>query len=122
MKVIPTSDAEIRQLQENIQAAFKELPKPPSDPTQTAINENYVVKATDEFIFVDSRRGALTISLPAPGTRTVTIRNVSASTNAVNVQAANALPINQTQSIIQIEPLTTKSFRYDNQTRVWWTT
>lgn len=104
--------------QQNVQTALDGIENP-SQATQATINKNYSVLATDEVVFADSTRGPLTVSLPATGIRTVTVKAISSSTNAVTVQSANSSQIDGTQSQISLAPTTVKAFRYDTLNKLW---
>lgn len=88
-------------------------------PVKRTVTANAVLVGNEEFVFVDTSRGTVTISLPATMKNPVVIKSSTLSVNLAYVIVSGAGMIDVAANRVVISPLESRTFVSDG--KAWFT-
>lgn len=91
-KTINTGNEQLTRVQANVKAAFDEVAAAAAKKAQpvTTTGPMYRVTGDEAAVFIDARRGPVTVVLPASAAAPIVLRSIADATNAVTVSAPGA--------------------------------
>jgi len=128
-KQFKTGDADLDRVQQNIAAAFREVPSASTTvTTAVARTGQYRAVGTEDVIFVDQSGGPVTVVLPEAPKQPLTVRSISKAANTITITAPGVQPAGSSPKIgvgtadpaqlVTVAPLGLLRLALDGST--WW--
>lgn len=87
-------------------------------PEKVSVTKDYRVVGSESFLFVDSSRGPIVVSLPVQMAGQLVVKSVSASSNPVTVKVVDGAKIDATKSSVTVASF--QSISLINDGKLWW--